>query len=61
MAHSSFDHWLVRESVCDLVHLLNHLLVAEIESNDSLKQADRGCAAGDVFVGGEGAFGQKGL
>ena len=24
-------------------------------------QADRGCAAGDVFVGGEGAFGQKGL
>ena len=25
------------------------------------KQADRGCAAGDVFVGGEGAFGQKGL
>jgi hypothetical protein len=25
------------------------------------KQADRGCAAGDVFVGGEGAFWQKGL
>ena len=25
------------------------------------QQADRGCAAVDVFVGGEGAFGQKGL
>jgi len=25
------------------------------------EQADRGCAAGDVFVGGEGAFGQKSL
>jgi hypothetical protein len=25
------------------------------------RQADRGCAAVDVFVGGEGAFGQKGL
>ncbi len=24
-------------------------------------QADRGCAVGDFFVGGEGAFGQKGL
>jgi hypothetical protein len=34
LAHSSFDRWLVRESVRDLVHSLDRSLVAEIESND---------------------------
>ena len=35
MAHSSFDCLLVRESVRDLVRILDRSLVAEIESNDS--------------------------
>jgi hypothetical protein len=33
--HTNPFVWLLCESVCDLVHLLDHSLIAEIESNDS--------------------------
>jgi hypothetical protein len=35
LAHSSFDHWLVRESARDLVHSLDRSLILQIKSNDS--------------------------